>query len=435
MPVTCALAYPNGKAYLFSGTSYSRLDFRSGSAEQTGLVIADNWTGLPDRTPDAALWWGVGKIYFFYGDEYLRYDVVADKVDPEYLPPNPRPKIEPNWGGLPANLDAIVNWGSGKLYAFKGPSYFRYDITMERVDDGYPRLIAGNWPGIWSDGIDDVLYQGGRYAYFFKAERFIRYDVYADTSDPDRPLADLALDPVPSGMVTAARDLTQAQASEVMGYLIDNGKLALSATQTPYSGPWTAITSPSPSTHVVVKPAVIDGITYRNDVGPAPLIDNVDQKMVVSLYRLTRWLNASEPTIDTINHLGIGHGSGTPDDCHNQGRALDFSGLAGTSLGAAFSKKILTNWGNLPANGTALRLSPTTDPLSFQLFLTAFRFGTFECECNGIGPANKWPAKNIGDSGGFVIHPDYVDVPPQVLRPAHQNHIHMQLGPTRAPIA
>ena len=30
-------------------------------------------------------------------------------------------------------------------------------------------------------------------------------------------------------------------------------------------------------------------------------------------------------------------------------------------------------------------------------------FGTFECESNGIGAGHKWPAKNIGDVGGFVI--------------------------------
>ncbi|WP_025037870.1 hemopexin repeat-containing protein [Bradyrhizobium sp. DOA9] len=435
MPVRCALAYPNGKAYLFANTHYSRHNFRSGLSEDANLDIAANWPGLPSNAPDAAVLWGAGKIYFFYGDEYLRFDVPSGKVDPEYLPPNPRPKIVPNWGGLPINLDAIMNWGNGKLYAFKGPSYFRYDITMERVDAGYPRPIAGNWPGIWSDGIDDVLYQGGRFAYFFKEERYVRYDVYADTADSDKPLSALTLDPVPSGMVTAARDLTLAQANEAMGYLIDHGKLALSATQTPYSGPWTAITSPSPSTHVVIRPPIIDGITYQDDAGPAPVIDNVDQRMVVALYRFARWVNASEPTIDMIKHLGIGHGIGPANDCHNQGRALDFSGLVGTSLGTPFNKRILTNWGNLPSTGSALRLNPATDPLAHQLFLTAFRFGTFECECNGIGAANKWPVKNVGDPGGFVIHPDYVDVDVPPLRPSHQNHIHMQLGPTRAPTA
>jgi Hemopexin len=141
MPVTCALAFPNGKAYLFQGTTYSRYDFRSGLAEASGVAIAGNWPGLPPNAPDAAVLWGVGKIYFFYDDEYLRYDIPSDQVDPGFLPPNPRPKIVPNWGGLPAHLDGVVNWGSGKLYAFKGPSYFRYDITLERVDAGYPLCI------------------------------------------------------------------------------------------------------------------------------------------------------------------------------------------------------------------------------------------------------------------------------------------------------
>jgi hypothetical protein len=430
MPVTSALVLPNGKAYLFQGSVYSRYDFRTGVAEATGVPIVGNWPNLPGNASDAALHWGFGKAYFFYGDEYLRYDIPGDTVDPAYLPPNTRPKIAPNWTGLPARLDALVNWCNGKLYGFAGPLYYRYDITLERVDPDYPRPIAGNWPGVWLTGIDDVLYQGGRYAYFFKDDQYVRYDVYNDSTDPSLPLAGLKLDPVPSGMITAARDLTLNQAREVMGYLIDNGKLSLNAARTPYHGPWTAITSPASTTHVVIMPPSVDGVTYENVAGAAPVIDNVDQRMLIALYRLSRWLNASEPTVEKIMHLGIGHGSGPPNDCHNQGRALDFAGVVGASSGVAFTKMVLADWGHRPANGTPLRLDPAVDPVAHQQFLTAFRFGTFECDCNGIGSVNKWPAKNIGDRGGFVIHPDYIDVPPQVLRPAHQNHIHMQVGPT-----
>jgi hypothetical protein len=432
MSVTSALALPNGKAYLFQGAAYSRYDFRTGGAEATNMPIAGNWPNLPGDAADAAMFWGVGKAYFFYAGEYVRYDVPSDTVDPEYLPPNPRPGIVSNWGGLPAPLDGLVNWGNGKLYGFAGPLYYRYDITSERVDPGYPLPIAGNWPGVWTTGIDDVLYQGGRYAYFFKDEQYLRYDVYNDSTDPPASVAGLVLDPVPSGMITAARDLTLNQAREVMGYLIDNGKLGLSATATPYSGPWTAIGSPAATTHVVITPPSLDGVTYENLAGAATVIDNVDQRMLVALYRQARWLNASEPTVDKVLHLGIGHGRGPANDCHNQGRALDFAGITGTSGGAAFRKTVFADWGNRPANGSPLRLDPESDPIAYQLFLTAYRCATFECESNGIGAANKWPAKNIGDAGGFVIQPDYVDVPPQALRADHQNHIHMQVGPTLA---
>lgn len=433
MPVTTALALPNGKAYLFQGTTYSRYDFRSGQVEAAGVATADNWTNLPSDAADAAMLWGFGKAYFFYGNEYLRYDIPSDRVDPDYLPPNARPQIAPNWVGLPAPLDAVVNWANGKLYAFSGPNYYRYDITLQRVDPDYPRPIAGNWPGVWSAGIDDVLYQGGQYAYFFRGDSYVRYDVYNDASDPEQPLSGLTLDPVPSGMLAAARDLTLDQAREVMGYLIDHGKLALSPAQTPYKGPWTAVTSPASTTHVVIQPPSLGGVTYENVAGAATLIDNVDQRMVVALYRLGQWLNASEPTVEKILHLGIGHGNGPPNDCHNQGRALDFAGVVGTSQGTPFKKLILDDWGNRPPSATPLRLDPVADPLAYQQFLTAFRFGTFECECNGIGAGNKWPPKNVGDPGGFVIYPDYVDVPGsgQTLRPDHQNHIHMQIGPTR----
>src|SRR5262249_15294700 len=138
MPVTSALAFPNGKAYLFRGTTYSRYDFRTGQVEATNLATATYWPNLPGNAADAALLWRFGQVYFFYGTESLRYDIPNNTVDPEYLPPNPRPPIAPNWGGLSAPMNAIVNWGNGKLYAFAGPSYCRYDITLECIDPNYP---------------------------------------------------------------------------------------------------------------------------------------------------------------------------------------------------------------------------------------------------------------------------------------------------------
>jgi len=440
--VKSALAWPSGKVYLFQkdldpagqGT-YTAHDFVSGAREGGQRNIAANWTGLRPTRPDAAVYWGFGKAYFFYGDEYVRYDAVKDSVDPEYLPPNLPPKIAGNWNMPWTNgIDAAVNWGTGKIYFFRGSEYLRYDITLDRADDDYPKPIAGNWNGIWTDSIDAVLYQGGAKAYFFKGDEFRRYDLEMDNVDQTGFIDDLVLEPVPSGMWTPARELTLGQANQVMGYLIQAGKLSLSATQTPYTGDWrTAITSPVPAAHVVVRPAQINGIDFIDDAGPAPLIDNVDQRNLIVLYRLTRWVNASEPDVTIVRHKGIGHGSGAPTDCHNQGRALDFSGLDGTSQGVSFDRKIERDWGNLPVTpGVAMRLNPAIDRLSHDLFRTVLRFATFECECNGVGTLNKWPPKEIGDVGGFVIHPDYVDVPPpgQQLRSLHRNHIHMQVGPT-----
>jgi hypothetical protein len=96
---------------------------------------------------------------------------------------------------------------------------------------------------------------------------------------------------------------------------------------------------------------------------------------------------------------------------------------------------VLRDWGSRPlVPGAAMRLDAAADPLAHNLFRIVHRFGTLECENNAIGPSNSWPPKDIGDLGGFVIHPDYIDSPPpaQQLRPQHQDHVHMQIGPTRA---
>ncbi len=82
-----------------------------------------------------------------------------------------------------------MNWGDGKIFFFKGSQYLRYDIAKKRVDAGYPKPIDNrNWPGlIWTSGIDDVINWGNGKAYFFKAYEYIRYDIVEDRADPGYP--------------------------------------------------------------------------------------------------------------------------------------------------------------------------------------------------------------------------------------------------------
>jgi Hemopexin len=331
--------------------------------------------------------------------------------------------IAGKWPNMPlswvAGIDAGVNWGTGKLYFFRANEYLRYDMPTDRVDPDYPKPIANNWPGLFTDRIDAALYPGGRFAYFFRSDQYQRFDVDANRVDAGGALASFRLDPTPSGGITPARRLTDRQASQIVADLVARGALSISGTPTP-----------APGQRLVLQPATLNGIRLTNVANPAVnFTDNVDQRMVVALYRLTAWLNASEPTVSELHHMGIGHGAGPANDCHNQGRALDLAGLSGTSQGAPFRKMLQADWGSLPARmGSSVRIDPSVDALAYQLFLTAYTFGAFECESNNIGASNRYPPPDLGQSG-FVIYPDYGGDPG--LRTAHQNHIHMQIGPTK----
>ena len=125
------------------------------------------------------------KMYFFRGGDYWRYDLRSDRTDPGY----PR-AIAGNWPGVPADPDAAVA-GQGdrghKVYFFKGSRYWRYDTRAHRVDDGYPRAISGAWKGVWADGIDAAvtLPTNGK-IYLFKGGHYIRYD-FVKGAEPGYP--------------------------------------------------------------------------------------------------------------------------------------------------------------------------------------------------------------------------------------------------------
>lgn len=189
-PISPSSIWPNGKAYFFKGAQYLRYD---PGADKTDAgyprPIAGNWPGFPASFAsgvNAAVVWGNGKVYFFKGNQYLRYDIASDKVDPGY----PKP-IAGNWPGLWAdNIGAAVAWPNGKAYFFKGSQYIRYDIATDKADPGYPRAIAGSWPGLpasFAAGVDAAVVWNNGKAYFFKGSEYLRYDIASDKADAGYP--------------------------------------------------------------------------------------------------------------------------------------------------------------------------------------------------------------------------------------------------------
>ncbi|HEX2705494.1 MAG TPA: hemopexin repeat-containing protein [Candidatus Lustribacter sp.] len=161
-PIDAGLNWGNGKVYFFSGASYWRYDTRLDAVDPlyprpVGLAWTDAASAHFGAGIDAAVNWGNGKAYLFKGGEYIRHDIAADTLDPGY----PKP-IAGNWGGVAGTIfergiDAIVNWGNGKVYWFKDDCYGRFDQGTKALDPGYPKLIAGNWPGVFAAGLAGAL--------------------------------------------------------------------------------------------------------------------------------------------------------------------------------------------------------------------------------------------------------------------------------------
>jgi hypothetical protein len=142
--------------------------------------IAQDWVGLQAHgfhlNLDAAEVLVPSKVHFFKGQQYLVYDLAADKVDPGYPAP-----ITNLFKGLPpgfhGGLDDVMNFQNGKVYLLK--EEYCVCCTLDTMSaDGPPQLITEQWPYVTSygpefaKGIDAAMYSG--YAWFFKgSESFI----------------------------------------------------------------------------------------------------------------------------------------------------------------------------------------------------------------------------------------------------------------------
>ena len=184
----------NGRIYFFKDAEYNRIGSVDAGVDLGYPVpIAGNWVGLPadfQTGIDAAFTReSNGKVYMFKGDQYIRVDSNS-KMDPGYPLP-----IAGNWPGLPASFNAgidaaLMRKSNGKIYFFKGDQYVRFSSVSAGVDPGYPAPIAGNWAGLpanFNTGIDAALWRNSNSKiYFFKGTEYVRVNTDS-VMDPGYP--------------------------------------------------------------------------------------------------------------------------------------------------------------------------------------------------------------------------------------------------------
>lgn len=187
--------------FFFRGGTYVRYEIDPSSGAETvdhgnyPRSVADGWSAMPapfTHGIDAVVPWPDGSVYFFKGPQYVRWDATDNTVDASFYPH----AIADQWPALPpafaAGIDAAVNWGDGRVFFFKGARYVRYDIATDSVDISlYPRAISDGWsdfPADFAAGVDAVVNWGNGSAYFFKGSRYLNYDVGASKVRPGYPL-------------------------------------------------------------------------------------------------------------------------------------------------------------------------------------------------------------------------------------------------------
>jgi hypothetical protein len=149
-----------GKGYFFKDGWYVSYDWKTNRlSERRSIAAWDLARNFPFLGGvDAALNGQgsyAGKAYFFRGEKYARFDWKTEKIDLV-----DRKLSEWHLGSdFDSNITACVGGDEGGLtshptaYFFKGERYVKYDWTEDRGLPGYPLPIAAGWPSgcaVWA---------------------------------------------------------------------------------------------------------------------------------------------------------------------------------------------------------------------------------------------------------------------------------------------
>jgi hypothetical protein len=137
----------NHFAYFFKGNRYVRYIIGQRVDDNYPQPIAGNWHRLADMFPEGvdAVFVHGSKAYFFKGSQYVEYNIPPPGEEGVEGLPKP---IVGNWPRLaehfPNGIDAAARWPNGKIYFFKGDQYVKYSMDQDQkgVDPGYPKQIS-----------------------------------------------------------------------------------------------------------------------------------------------------------------------------------------------------------------------------------------------------------------------------------------------------
>ena len=193
--------FGRNRVYLFTPDQYLRLSLGTNRLDRGfPRTLQTSWPDIPDNL-DAASYAGLwnnqpsNRLYLFKNGNYWLWDLEYDEPVTGF----PRP-ISTDFPGLPDHLDAAVYSGTrnqsyaNKIYFFSGDSYWRWNVELKKIDNGYPKSITQNWPGL-PRSLDAATFGGLTNGpsqdklYFFKGDVVFRWDLNADRIDDAFPSA------------------------------------------------------------------------------------------------------------------------------------------------------------------------------------------------------------------------------------------------------
>ncbi len=264
-----------------------------------------------------------------------------------------------------------------------------------------------------------------------------------------------------------AKNLTDAEAFEVLMYLYDTAEIKLPGGVKRDPKDPDKILSPKPGQQLKVG-TVLGDVTFRQasdelrkgnagaEGGVAIADFTPTPAFAVVLYRLGVFLH-DKWKVKTIICGGVGSGGGRSEvDCHTQGHCVDFYGVVRAGGGTIdvhrdwFNRPVYTHylvngkqqklvprnddrWGG--DNDTYFRLAASLEPQDAtprQFFSDVWAFVQKECTTSAgdVSAAQFRVGSLLGK--GTIFHPDFPYwgsyTPGDAGRYAHHDHMHFQLG-------
>ena len=104
-------------------------------------LISSGFPGIPNNIDAAFKWVANGKMYFFKGSQYWRFESdLGSTGRPGVSDKYPQPISV--WKGIPNNIDSVVTYENKRTYFFKGNTYYRFNDAEFTVSVDFMRRIS-----------------------------------------------------------------------------------------------------------------------------------------------------------------------------------------------------------------------------------------------------------------------------------------------------